>query len=249
MRELFSYTLQTKVKQEVVEELEPGKKTITTKLVDKPVKVIIREPSRKDLTESNNVYEEEWANAIRRGIMPRSLINKKYREAGGILTEKEEKAVEEIKNVIDQVREEYQEIEKKEVKTNEDQEKIKELILKFQWANAELTNLENIEESLYSHAAETLASQKQMIYNVLFLSHVEFTPGKIQPFVEGNTIDEKLETLDKIAADESTDESKEKARLYDEILTTNTEFLKLLANGQINRSNFEELRKTIEKKG
>lgn len=248
MKELFWYNINTRVKEDVTEELEPGKKTITTKIVEKPVRVIIKEQNRADVMAANNVFEEEWANCIRRGLMPRSLINKKYREAGGILTKKEEEAVQEIKNVIDEVKSQYQEIDKKEVKTSEDQEKIKELILKFQWANAELTNLENIEESLYSHAAETIAFQKQLMYNILFLSHLEMIPGKIIPYVDGNTLDEKLENLDRIAADESSDEAKEKARLYDEILVTNTEFLKLLSSGQINKSHFDDLRKTIEKK-
>ena len=248
MRELFSYQLFYKKTEDVTEELEPGKKTITTKLVEKPVRVIIKEQNRADLSAANNVFQIEWSDCIRKGILPRSLISKKFRESSGILTENEVKALEEINKIIEDVKEEYQAISAKEVKSSEDEEKIKELMEKFSWANEQLTSLEEVNESLFKNSAENLAWSKQLMFNILNLSYVEFVPGKIVPYVQGETLDEKLENLDKIAADESSDESKEKARLYDEILSINTEFLKLLTTGKITKEQFPAIRESIEKK-
>jgi hypothetical protein len=248
MRELFSYNLLYKVKEDVTEELEPGKKTITTKLVEKPVRVILKEQNRADMSAANSVYQIEWSDAIRKGILPRSLISKKFRESEGILTPNEIKALEEINKIIEDVKDEYQTINSKETKSKEDEDKIQELMEKFSWANEQLASLEEVNESLFQNSAENLAWSKQLMFNILNLSHVEFVPGKIIPYTQGDTLDEKLEYLDKIAADESSDESKEKARLYDEILSINTEFLKLVSTGKVTKEQFPAIRESIEKK-
>lgn len=246
MKILFEYQLKTKVKEDFTEELEPGKKTITTKIVEKPVRVILKEPSRLDITAAQNVYEEEWSSLVRRGILPRSLISKKFRESNGIFTDTEIKALEEVSKTIEEIKSEYKVLLDKENKTKEDEDKIKDLVDRFNWTSQQLDSLDEVNQSIFQHSVETLAEQKSLIFNILNLSFVEFTSGKVVPYVYGDNLDEKLEALDKIAADDSTDEAKEKARLYDEILVINTEFLKLFNSGKITRDQFSEIKDKIE---
>ena len=80
MKELFSYTLPLKQKQEITETLPNGDKI--TKSVDKEslVKIIIKEPSRKEIQEAKDVYNREWSRCVTNGIVTRAILDKKYRK-------------------------------------------------------------------------------------------------------------------------------------------------------------------------
>ena len=248
MKEFFTYNLKFKSQEDVTEELEKGKKTITTKEVEKPVRVIIKEQSRQEITNSNNVYEEEWSSCIRRGILPRALISKTYRSGDGILTSDEVKVLDEINKKIEEIKEKYQEVNSKEEKSEEDNKEIEKLAAEFAWANAQLNSLEDVSESLFRHSAETLSFEKQLMYNILFLSYLEATPGQIVPLLEGETMDEKLASFDKIldVDEKSSFAAKEKARLYDEVIALNTEILKQYFTGKIQKTDLDQIKKNIE---
>lgn len=243
MKTLFEYELKIKSKVDVTEEIEPGRKTIITKEIDKPVKVIIKQPGRAELTESINIYQIAYSDGIRKGLLPKILISKIFRESKGILTDSELKDLEGVSKKIVDIQDEYEKI--KDSTDSKDKEKVKELLSEFAAANQQLESLEEVNNSLFRNSVENIAAERQLMYNILFLSYIDID-GKIQPLVSGNTIEEKLESFDKIIEDESSDESKNLARLYDEILVINNEFLRLYLDGKISKDQFPDIRKNIE---
>lgn len=246
MKNLIEYTLKIKSKEDVTETLENGDKIIKSVEVEKPVKVVLKEPSRQETNKAREFYLVELSNALRAGILSRAVLDKMYRQNEGVLTESELKRIDKIRNRLDEIRVEYQKFpQKPEDQTDEEKTKINDLINEFTVITRDLEQLEEGLESLFSNSAESVAQSKQALWNVLFLSFIE-KDGKLRPVVEGETLDERLDAFDKILEAQNTEDEKNRAALYNEILTRNGSFVNLLSKGKVEQSQLKELNDKIE---
>lgn len=237
MKELFSYTLPLKQKQEITETLPNGDKI--TKSVDKEslVKIIIKEPSRKEIQEAKDVYNREWSRCVTNGIVTRAILDKKYRAENGIFTPSEIKNLEDTQKRIKEIREEYSVLDKIPNKSVEDNEKINDLLNEFSNIQKGLDELENLNEDLYSNTAESISKQKEIMYNILYLSHIE-ERGRPVPLIDGDSLEDKLENYDIIL-----DKNDEKSKLYYKIIERNGYFVNMLSRGKLEVSQLEALNK------
>lgn len=237
MKELFSYQLPFKQKQEITETLPNGDKI--TKSVDKEslVKIIIKEPTRKEIQEAKDVYNREWSRCVTNGIVTRAILDKKYRAENGIFTPNEIKNLEDTQKRIKEIREEYSVLDKIPNKSVEDNEKINDLLNEFSNIQKSLDELENLNEDLYSNTAESIAKQKEIMYNILYLSYIE-EKGKPVSLIDGENMEEKLENYDAIL-----DKNDEKSKLYYKIIERNGYFVNMLSRGKLEVSQLEALNK------
>lgn len=245
MKNLIEYTLTTKSKQDVTYPQEDGSKKVVTEEIDVPIKVILKEPSRADTEKAKNVYLETWSDGVRRGLLTRAVLSKTYRASEGILTKEEIKSLEEVQVRIQEIRAEYQKIEAADTKSEEDKKKIEDLVNEFTVVNQQLSELEEVNESLYANSVENLASQKQNMWNLLFLSFIE-KDGKPRPVVEGETLEERLSNFDKILDSQETEEDKQRAELYNKILLRNGFFINMLSRGKIEQNQLVEINRQID---
>lgn len=237
MKELFSYTLPLKQKQEITETLPNGDKI--TKSVDKEslVKIIIKEPSRKEIQEAKDVYNREWSRCVTNGIVTRAILDKKYRAENGIFTPSEIKNLEDTQKRIKEIREEYSVLDKIPNKSVEDNEKINDLLNEFSNIQKGLDELENLNEDLYSNTAESISKQKEIMYNILYLSYIE-ERGRPVPLIDGDSLEDKLENYDVIL-----DKNDEKSKLYYKIIERNGYFVNMLSRGKLEVSQLDALNK------
>ena len=246
MKTLIEYILKIKSKEDVTETLENGDKIIKSVEVEKPVKVILKEPSRAEVNKSKEIFQVELSNAIRAGILSRAVLDKIYRQNDGVLTDGELKRIEEIKKRLDEIRAEYQKLpQKPEDQTEDEKAKVNDLANEFIVITKNLDQLEAGLESLFANSAEAVAQSKQILWNVLFLSYIE-KDGKLRPLLDGEDSDERLANLDKILETQESDEDKSRAALYGEILDRNGYFITRLSKGTIEQNQLEELNKQIE---
>lgn len=237
MKELFSYTLPLKQKQEITETLPNGDKI--TKSVDKEslVKIIIKEPSRKEIQEAKDVYNREWSRCVTNGIVTRAILDKKYRAENGIFTPSEIKNLEDTQKRIKEIREEYSVLDKIPNKSVEDNEKINDLLNEFSNIQKGLDEIENLNEDLYSNTAESISKQKEIMYNILYLSYIE-ERGRPVPLIDGDSLEDKLENYDVIL-----DKNDEKSKLYYKIIERNGYFVNMLSRGKLEVSQLDALNK------
>ncbi len=248
MKQIFSYNLPFKAKERVTKKQDDGSEITKEEEVTKTIKVIIKEPSRTDLQAAQDVYQREWSRCVREGIVTRAILDKTYRQDEGILTNKESEEISKIQDRLKEIGDEYAEIEKtpEDLRTEDDKNKIKNLWDEFSEIQSDLQKLDSLNESLYQNTAEVIAGQKQSLYNILFLSFVEVN-GKVLPLVAGDTIEQKLNSFDKILDDTSSESAKQKAELYGRILDRNTLFINALARGQIQISQLALLNENLDK--
>ena len=62
---------------------------IETKKVKKkvPYKIVLKEPTRRELEEADMEFSIEMSNCIKKGILTKAMLAKKYSDTGGLLAE------------------------------------------------------------------------------------------------------------------------------------------------------------------
>ena len=98
-KELYSFTVKdskevtekSKEKRKnaegVEEEIEVSKK-VTKEL---PFKILIKEPTRRELEEADMEFSIEMSECIKKGILTKAMLAKKYSDTGGVLSENDAK--------------------------------------------------------------------------------------------------------------------------------------------------------------
>ena len=126
MKELYSFTVNRKVKKEVSEDTEAGKLTKTIE-VDEPVKIVLKRPSRLEAEKADEVYAVEFARCFRLGMLTNALVEKLYANEDGFLSkEAQEKYAKQYVKFLE-LQNEYQRLNLKTKKTKKEEEKLKEI--------------------------------------------------------------------------------------------------------------------------
>lgn len=247
MKEIFTYSLPYQVKEKVTVAQEDGSELTTLQEVEKKIRVIIKEPTRKDVEAAKNIYQETWSDAVRRGILTRAIIDKTYSNSNGFLSDNEKKNLQDAADKMIEIKKKYENFKdiKEEDQTEEQKIEIKKLSDEFLTAKDSFDQLDQFSDVLYRNSAETIASEKQLLYNTLFLSYVD-KDGKIEPIVGGESLSDKLSKFDSILDNSSSDEAKEKAKLYDTILYRNGRYLELLSGGKLQVEQLKVLNEKVD---
>src|SRR6056300_1465489 len=100
MKEIYSYNVELeKETKEVTKKKQKNKETgemeeiSVEKMVKKeiPIKIILKEPSRRQMEEADMEYSIEMSKCIKRGILTKAMLAKKYSDSGGLLSEEDAK--------------------------------------------------------------------------------------------------------------------------------------------------------------
>lgn len=232
MKSIYEFTVKQKVKKEITEVQDNGDKTIKIQEVSEPLKVILKSPSRQDLEEAKIIYNATFGNCVRRGILPRALMEKLYQNENGLLSEPEKVRYEIAANRMVEIRDEYKAINDKEEKDDFDTKQIDDLISEFSHIEQEFNTLDTLRNDAFKNTAEIVAQEKQILWLTMFLTYIEVN-GKTVPFVLGETLDKRLDACDAIIDNTSTDEAKSKSKLYKAIVNKAGIFVGAWAMGKI----------------
>ena len=91
-KKLYQFTLDKEV-EKIVESTRKNKKTgeetITKKKVKKkePIEVQVKRPNRRELEEAELEYSIEMSKCIKKGILTKAMLGKKYSDTGGLFSE------------------------------------------------------------------------------------------------------------------------------------------------------------------
>jgi hypothetical protein len=172
-----------------------------TKTVDKKVsiKFAIRKPNRRMYEDADLFYGIKLSDGIKRGLMTKTLLSKRFINDGGTMSEAEKddyaSAYEELtdsENKIQRLQINLEKLPEKEKSTKLREELKKALELRYS-----LQNIENEQSSLFDQTAENRAKNKTILWWVLYLSYMEKGDSFIPVFGEADsTYEEKIEKYD-----------------------------------------------------
>ena len=240
MKELFSFNVTINKEVEKTETKEENGQTITvTQKVkeDVPVRVIIKQPSRKNLEDADLQYSIELSNCVKKGVLTKGMLTKKYSDTGGSLSEED---ANELTKLYSAVISWQNDLTRVNSKTEVDKESETALIDKILAAKARIVQIESDNMTLFNNTADTIAQNNVIRWFCLHMAHVQASPsGNIEPMFAGSTTEEKLNQL--YVLDEKEDPVYRKS--YNK-LATFVSFWYYSKNAQ--REDFEKLESDIE---
>ncbi|SVC06573.1 uncharacterized protein METZ01_LOCUS259427, partial [marine metagenome] len=176
----------------------------------------IRKPTRRIYDDANLYYAVKISEGVKAGMMTRALLEKRYENDGGELSESESDEIATLTYRLYQCQGELEKVTLNLDKApEEDKNKKTELIIEeITKIRTELIRFENLRNSFYEQTAEARAQRLASIWWVVQLSHFRENKDSVYENVfTGDTYEDKLAHFDQM--DEGEDEfwNKNTARL------------------------------------
>jgi len=232
----------SKVKNKKTGEMEEITKT---KKVKKPIsnEIIIFQPSRRQVEEADMEFSIEMSKCIKKGILTKAMLAKKYSDSGGLLSEEDSQRLVRSYSQLQEVQTNLAKLMSKKEKTSEDEESIASLTEEFAGVRREIVDLETTYQAVFNHTADTKAQNKTILWYLINLAFYKGPDGVERPLFLGDDYDTKLDNYYEKdeGGDEIYDLAKEKLMAFVSFWyfsqnTTEEDFRKLeqdMDNGEV----------------
>tara|TARA_E500000331_G_C17223314_1_gene699163 strand:- start:36 stop:797 length:762 start_codon:yes stop_codon:yes gene_type:complete len=221
---IYQFTVSTE--QEVEEEKTSKRKnketgemeTVTTsKVVKKPVpsNVIIYQPSRRQIEDADMEFSIEMSKCIKKGILTKAMLAKKYSDTGGLLTEGDSQKLIRLYKELGETQNALAKLSQKKKKTENEKKKESELTETFANTRREIVDLETNYQNLFNHTADTKAQNRAILWYMLNLCFIKQDEEE-RPLFAGESTEEKEDSYYELeeSEDEIFDLAKEKLMTF-----------------------------------
>jgi hypothetical protein len=194
LKEKYTETQVKKVKEkQIVKELRK-----TTDKVDHVF--VIKQPTRREMEEADMEYSIEMSKCVKQGVLTKAMLMNKYTDTGGMLSEKDAKALSELYGRLGELQTDFTNLNmKSQSKANE--EKRKELSEQMAQLRRTIATAETSFSALLNHTADTRAQNKVVTWYLLTLTNID-RGGNLEPFFSGETFEEKKDSFYKMEEEE-----------------------------------------------
>jgi len=192
---IYKFTLETKEKKKVEVERKNEKTgemetVLSTKTFKTPVDFVIKKPTRRIINEAEAQYAIELSNNIKKGIVTKNMMVKKYADTGGALTEDETK---DMVRKLQRSNELANKIQLLSV-TEKDNKEILELESELLVLRKELVDIEVSLQGVYEHTADARAERSMLLWYVVQLCKKLKGDEEID-FFKGVLLEDQIEDL------------------------------------------------------
>lgn len=242
----FTVKKEEEVEEETTEEVvnketNEKEKVTKTKTVKKevPYEIRIANPSRRQVEDADMEFSIEMSKCIKKGILTKAMLAKKYSDSGGLLSEEDSNELIRLYRELGELQNDLGRLMSKKKKSEQEQKKEKELTEAFAPLRKRIVDLETTYQSVFNHTADTKAQNKTILWYMLNLSYVTGPDGKESSLFAGDSTEAKEESY--YLLDENEDEIFELAR---EKLMTFISFWYFSQNAST--EDFENLEKDLD---
>ena len=243
---LYQFTIDKKVEVEKESKRtskKTGETTITKKKVieEVPIEIQIKRPSRRELEEAELEYSIEISNCIKKGILTKAMLAKKYSDTGGLFSEEDALKYTQLYKRAVELQNDYIRLETVDSKSEEQQEKFEKVKEEIATVRKDIVEMESTYQSLFDHTADTKAQNRLLQWYVLNLTYIyDEKSDKFVQYFEGEDLKEKKDFYYK--KEESEDE------FYSKLIDkASTIFAFWFFNQASSPEEFDELIKKLEK--
>ena len=154
------------------ERTENGEKIQITKSVKKvkPIKVAVLKPDRRKYKEAEIFYAKRLSAYLKEGLLPHSLVSKRYMNDGGPLSEDEKTLVENLRQKYVSLQDTY--FAMKMPLSEEDSVQRNEIILEMTEINRTLKEIQNNFSDIFDNTAEAKSKNDTVEWWILSLSMI-----------------------------------------------------------------------------
>lgn len=203
MKEIYSFNVE--VDRQVIEEVTKKRKNKKTgkmeeyteeKSVTKPVpvKIILKEPNRREMEEADIEYSIEMSKCIKKGILTKAMLAKKYSDSGGLLSEDDARLLTRQYGKLGDLQNKYSRLSAKTKKESKDQDRLQELLGEMADVRKNIVEMESSYSSLFNHTADSKAQNKVILWYLVNLSfYQENESDEILPFFSAEESEDKID--------------------------------------------------------
>jgi uncharacterized coiled-coil protein SlyX len=198
-KELYAFTIDDEREVEKThtrKNKKTGEETTVTKKVKEnvPVQVRLKRPSRRELEDAELEYSVEMSRCVKRGILTKAMLYKKYSDTGGVWSEDDAKDYGKLYKEIFDIQNEYARLETVDKKTEKQNKKIEDLKEQLASARRKIVDAESAMQSLFDHTADVKAQNRLLLWYTLMLTHIQKEDEDDPvPYFNGLDFDEKIE--------------------------------------------------------
>lgn len=251
MKEIYAFTAS---KEEEVEKEESKKRknkdsgkmenvTVTTTVNEAvPHRVILWEPTRRQIEEADMEYSIEMSRCIKKGILTKAMLAKKYSDTGGLLSEEDATGLTRLYAKLADIQNRWMKLDIKKKKSSLEEKKSVELNEEMVETRKSIVELESTYQALFNHTADVKAQNRSILWylvNLTYAKREEEEDSELASVFEGENYEEKEEAY--YALEDGNDE------FYNSIKGKLLSFISLwyFSSGAVT-SDFEQLNQDIE---
>jgi hypothetical protein len=177
-KELYSFTVDKEVEKEVTsvkQNKKTGEETKITKKVKEiaPISIKIKRPSRRDLEEAELEFSVEMSKCVKKGILTKAMLAKKYSDSGGLMSEDDAKSLVDAYKKIFDLQNEYSRLEIIQNKSDKQKERSEEIILSLSEVRRQIVEFESNYQSLFDHTSDVKAQNRLILWYVIMLTYIQ----------------------------------------------------------------------------
>ena len=198
-KELYSFTIDEEKeveKSHTRKNKKTGEETKVTKKVKEkvPVQFRIKRPSRRELEDGELEYSVEMSNCIKRGILTKAMLYKKYSDTGGVWSEEDAQDYGKLYRKIFDIQNEYARLETVDKKTEKQKKKLDELKDELAETRRQIVDAESAMQSLFDHTADIKAQNRLLLWYTLMLTHIQREDDEEPiPYFTGEGFEQRLQ--------------------------------------------------------
>lgn len=171
---------------------EVEKITKTKKVTEKkPYDIIIYEPSRRQVEDADMEFSIEMSKCIKKGILTKAMLAKKYSDSGGLLSEEDSNRLIRLYRELNEINNSLGRLLDKKQKNDKEKAREAELSESFATTRKEIVDLETAYQNVFNHTADTKAQNKVILWYLLNLSYYQAEGAEVLPLFPGETAEEK----------------------------------------------------------
>lgn len=177
-KELYSFSVDREVEKEV-SSTKTDKKTgeqitVTKKVKEKePLAVKLKKPSRRELEDAELEFSVEMSKCIKKGILTKAMLAKKYSDTGGLMSEDDAQELVDNYKKIFELQSEYSRLEIIQNKTEKQTKRVEEIIEDLQVVRRKIVETESNYQALFDHTADVKAQNRLILWYVIMLTYIQ----------------------------------------------------------------------------
>lgn len=198
-KELYSFSVDREVEKEVSStktDKKTGEQITVTKKVKEiePLVVKLKKPSRRELEDAELEFSVEMSKCIKKGILTKAMLAKKYSDTGGLMSEDDAKDLVDNYKKIFELQSEYSRLEIIQNKNEKQTERVSEIAGELANVRRQIVETESNYQALFDHTADVKAQNRLILWYVIMLTYIqeseEDTP---KPYFGPGSFDDKLD--------------------------------------------------------
>jgi len=202
MKEIYSFNIDVeKNVEKTIEKKQKNKETgeqetVTVKKTVKeqvPYRIVIKEPNRRQLEEADMEYSIEMSNCIKKGVLTKAMLAKKYSDCGGLLSEEDASFLTRKYTELGDIQNKYSRLSSKPKKNKQDENKLSNILGQIAEKRREIVDMETSYSSLFNHTADSKAQSKVILWYLVNLSYFQKGEGNPVPFFNAEEVEDKIE--------------------------------------------------------